>query len=349
MPLSRSVELLEDLLADKQLSAPELDDLLAAQQREDQYLDYKDGRLTDDKEQARRVVREWVSGFANADGGALVLGVSEPKGDGKPRTVTGCTRIGGQHLAEWATRVLSDMAGYFSPQPRVQVVELPSGEVLIIAVARAPQLVPCVESRALKYFLRIGESTVEVPSFLLADLVLGRRNHPIFRASGPRIDMSHSRLEPPTGGEVHRGYSLILDLEVENDSLVAARNVRAGLLSWSMEQKASRVNERLMQYVVSEAPALSLRDAPPWQMVCRMSPVDVFPALSAHSIRFDALTVPAYPSADIEWALFVLPEGHPPSWFQVTVALRGAGATPDMAQVEPITRPSVRWAQGRAR
>ena len=54
--------------------------------------------------------------------------------------------------------------------------------MLAITVVRAPSLVPCVESRALKYFFRIGDSTLEIPQYLIADLVLGRRQHPLLDA-----------------------------------------------------------------------------------------------------------------------------------------------------------------------
>jgi hypothetical protein len=107
-----------------------------------------------------QTIRRYISGFANSDGGVLIIGVDEQQ----PRQIARCEeRPGGYPLDAWASRCLSGMAGYFSPLPRYQTIRHPQGPVLAIAVARAPSLVPCVESGALRYFFRIGESTLPIP------------------------------------------------------------------------------------------------------------------------------------------------------------------------------------------
>jgi hypothetical protein len=75
-------------------------------------------------------------------------------------------------LNDWASRCLQDLVAYFSPQPRFQVIDHLKGPVLTIATARAPSLVPCVESKELKYFFRIGDSTLRTPEYLIADEIM---------------------------------------------------------------------------------------------------------------------------------------------------------------------------------
>jgi len=178
MPFESTHELLDSILRGMELTEAELDEVITELADEDQFLDYKHGALLDNPAKAApKVVRQYLSAFANADGGILVIGVSEPDGEGN-RTVTGCKKPGQTELTEWASDAMSDMASYFSPSPRFQLVEHAEGNVLVCAVARAPGLVPCVEAGRMKYFLRIHDSTVKCPDYLISDLVLGRREHP---------------------------------------------------------------------------------------------------------------------------------------------------------------------------
>ena len=50
---------------------------LAALPSEDLYLEFKDGTETDDQKKASRTLRQYVSGFANSDGGLIVFGVGD--------------------------------------------------------------------------------------------------------------------------------------------------------------------------------------------------------------------------------------------------------------------------------
>jgi hypothetical protein len=106
--------------------------------------------------------------------------VTEP-GGGKPRGVDGVVAPGKSSVEEWATRILGDLAGWFSPPPSISRVDHANGTVLVIAVARAPQLIPYVESGEVCYSIRINDSTCNIPPFLISDLVLGRRSHPVSR------------------------------------------------------------------------------------------------------------------------------------------------------------------------
>ena len=72
----KTLELLESLLGGHELTSRDLDDLASNQVPEDQYLDYKNAKLLDDKKKARIVIREYVSAFANSSGGILIIGIA---------------------------------------------------------------------------------------------------------------------------------------------------------------------------------------------------------------------------------------------------------------------------------
>jgi len=164
-------QLLDELLGGATLGVEDLDEVLASFPDEDQYLDYKDGRITSkaDQKQLKADLLRFVTGFANADGGVLAVGVTEHR----PRSVNGAAAPGKETLVGWAARILSGVVGFFSPPPVIFTVHHSGAEVLVIAVARAPQLIPYVEAGELKYALRIGDSTVTVPPYLISDLVSG--------------------------------------------------------------------------------------------------------------------------------------------------------------------------------
>jgi predicted HTH transcriptional regulator len=73
----RTMGLLESLLVDRQMTPGQLDALLTEKVEEDQFLDYKDGSELDNKKKAADTLRQYLSGFANSDGGILIIGVND--------------------------------------------------------------------------------------------------------------------------------------------------------------------------------------------------------------------------------------------------------------------------------
>jgi hypothetical protein len=199
--------------------------------------DYKNRTIaTREKRQiGSQTSREYVSGFANSDRGVLIIGVNEDT----PRAIAPCEpNIGEQPLAEWAGRCFQEMTGYFSPLPRCQMIEHSKGPVLTIAVARAPSLVPCVESRSLKYFFRIGDFTIPIPDFLIADLVLGRRQRPLLELHSPQFHESSEDIVVQENPAL-RVRSAQFSCTMENLSLTTAEDVKIGLVSWSVVDGSS--------------------------------------------------------------------------------------------------------------
>jgi hypothetical protein len=106
------------------------------------------------------------------------------------------------------------------------VVTVEAVEVLVIGVARAPALVPCPEEGELRYYLRVGDSTLSIPPYLISDLVLGRRVHPQLLVT-IRKDGSGA----VNGSAIHFGF------DVENEGMVPANDVIVGVVSFALRPR----------------------------------------------------------------------------------------------------------------
>lgn len=341
-------DLLDYLLEDGKLLPDQLDDVVA-RIPEGQYLDYKDGKLTQKGrvDEGRRTIREWVSGFANAEGGVLVVGVAEAL-PGAKRPISPCHRVGQEPLDDWGEKLLRDMTGYLSPPPRFQVVPHPLGEILVIAVDRAPQLVPCIESRELKYFLRIHTSTLEVPSFLISDLVLGRRKHPAIGVTLQRAIWGEGRYRPPTFAPT---LALKLELRIENHALFRVERLAFGVVGWSLgTAQPPPFNQHLQAHVdAGETPGWSNGPAR-WRLVHEPREVEVLPPFHQQE-RKDAgqLIVPHHVDGTFGCGLYVLPEGAPPTWFQLELRTDGRPTTVNAGEFEAFDVKFTRLSTARPR
>ena len=345
MPFSSPSTLLDELLEGAVLSPTDLDAVVSSFADEGQFHDFKDGKLLGARKPGS-VVREYVSAFANAEGGVLVVGVSERDGSGK-RQVTGCKALG-KPLDAWAKDCVVGFAGALTPPPRFQTVPHPKGEVLVCAVARAPSLLFCnVEGRAV-YYLRIHDSNVPCPDYLISDLLLGRRNHPTVALSVPGV-LAQGGIE--LEGHV-KAVSLNFEFAIENLSLARAPAVRLGVVSFGLRNYAT--SKFLERYIENKEGKLGSDFK--WHLSNRTSipPRDV-PPLTVENVRVeDALVVPDLP-ADTSLnpiclaAVYVLPDGSPPTWFQLRCATGRIAKDVGFADprggvtTEPASRPEVNW------
>jgi hypothetical protein len=315
-------ELLIYLLEDNELMPDQLDEFIRANPEEGQYVDYKNGIITtrQKRDEGRQTIREYTSGFANSDGGVLIIGVDESR----PRQIVPCAQnVGAQPLDQWAMRCLHDMVAYFSPQPRFQVVQHPQGHVLTIAAARAPTLVPCVESKELKYFFRIGDSTVPVPEYLIADLVLGRRQHPLLDLSPLPINEGRQELKSRDGQDNIPARSAAFSFRVENLSLATAEDVQIGVVSWSLFEGATEeINRHLRSYLDICDINIQSSMSTHFHLVHRSS---ISSGKKFYLDPFQKLTIgnigpfyfPQQFSAQVLGAVYIIAKGAPPIWFQL--------------------------------
>jgi hypothetical protein len=350
-------ELLNLLLEGSRLAPSELDQFIREHPDENQDFEYKDGKLATHpkRRDGNQTIREYVSGFANSDGGVLIIGVSEDE----PRTIVPCAAdIGGQPLEQWASRCLQDMTGYFSPQPRFQVIDHPpEGPVLTIAVARAPSLVPCIEARTLKYFFRIGDSTLPIPEYLIADLVLGRRQRPIFDLYSPYFNEGLHEFKSETTGELIQARSAAFSCVVENLSLTAAEDVKIGVVLWSLVNgPRAEINRHLRAYLEISEPQGAQH--PNLRLTHRSSPsntekIDLGPFQTQRVRIREPFYVPRQLSTEALGAVYVLSKGAPPTWFQLAFESQVGGFPPGSSAKDfqpnlvrkDLERPQVAWTQ----
>jgi hypothetical protein len=312
-PVGRRI--LVEMLEGKELEESDLRELIRVW-GESLHVDFKNGRELDDPGKAAKTVRQYVAGFANADGGLLVVGVSDGGGDPEKRTFTGTKRPGGQALPEWARNVLTVMAGGLSPAPRMQAITVEGNDVLVIGVARAPALVPCVEDGELKYYLRVGDSTPAIPPYLISDLILGRRVHPQLQ-----VKVGENGCGAANGAAVHFGF------EVDNEGMIPAIDVLVGVVSWGLrppDSSSGRLTSGTIRNFI-DASAIPLRDGGAEQLVLvhvtsrqRQTTLNLaaFETGLAGGIGKLLVDRPSR-TISVRSALYVLASGHPPDWYQL--------------------------------
>ena len=126
----------------------------------------------------KQELRAQVSGFANAEGGVLIIGIvggeTSQGADAWTFESPVCPDQAGWD--EWLGRVLSDV----SAKTRVEwkVVPVDGVDVVVVAANRAEALIRVYEKPNLVCHLRVGPQTVPIPESLFADLALGRRAKP---------------------------------------------------------------------------------------------------------------------------------------------------------------------------
>lgn len=220
MDCKKASELFEMLVNGHELSADGLESLIKNQIREDLHLDYKHGNLLKG-EKSGGIIRKYVSAFANSEGGILIIGVEEK--NSVPLKITGCQGNSKGRLDEWASRCLSGIASYLSPPPRFQVVNHPKGDVLICVVQRSLLLVPVVEEGKTVYYFRLHDQALKAPDYFMADLLLGRRQQPIF-------EIEECKALNFQYGEDKNEFLFDVRFRVENASLVWADESQWGII-----------------------------------------------------------------------------------------------------------------------
>ena len=222
------------------MTPAELDNLLNNQVAEDLYLDYKHGNLLNNSRPAATTIRKYMSGFANSDGGILIIGVDESNW-----SVTGATAPGGRDLAQWAARCLTPIASYFSPIPRFQVINHPDGNVLVATTARSLGVVPYTEAGQIVHYFRIHDQTLKAPEYLVSDILLGRRRQDYMQITG--LDLRYIQ----TYLDEHNKYWLHFSpvLLVENQGLLRGKIVRVGIVSLVKERNSLLLSNHLLSYI----------------------------------------------------------------------------------------------------
>lgn len=316
-------------------STETLDQLLRGGVAEGLHLEFKPGEWLargseggrDPADPAERI-RKYVTGFANADGGVLVVGIQENSKTGRAAGLAKCPKLPGKETrAQWAGKVLNDLARHIFPPPRVSAIEGDDGDVLFIAVARAESLVPLAENGQLKYYIRLSDGTHTVSDSLYADLVMGRRSRPDLRLQvSPQAVFGRSD-EPP--------LTITLRVSVSNEGLSWATGVRVGVVGMTAMPAHSTepLPESLLTSIDLRASALAhahhTPGVPTRDHATISRPIaDELPPFT--HVAFDLpgrFTLP--PHISVRWlaAVYVLSRGSTPLWHQIELLTTATGAS----------------------
>ncbi|MEQ1501352.1 MAG: ATP-binding protein [Myxococcota bacterium] len=326
--LSPQEALLKCLLAGEPATLEMVDELRQRRIDEDLHLDYKAGAILDRDPHRTEVgsptdfkgkLCKHVAGFANGNGGVLVLGVGEaPRLDDGAidrktlRPLAPCLL----DAATLGTRIrdaLQQLRLSLHPPPRIHALDCNGGSIGVIAVARAEGAVFCLEREQRVYYVRLHDSTAGAPAYLVEDVLLGRRRRPMFD-----LALSEVRLVREDWG-----FATEFGIRVTNTGLVWMHSVRAALVGYFDQPHAPEVGEVIGSYLdVRGQGAGPSRPGVRW--------FDVGPvAVRDHLGPFEALTgtLPK-PTVGIRghqnqlyWcgAILVLSLDQPPIWYQVVL------------------------------
>lgn len=154
----------------------------------------------------------------------------------KQLKVDGCNNHKKGDLAEWASRCITEIGSYFSPIPKFQVLHHLNGEVLIGVAQRSLNLIPQIENRQLIYNLRIHDQTLKAPEYLMADLLLGRKQKPDFGIVDC-LALNFGRILDNEKNSMDLGFELRIKCESRN--LVWAEESRWGIIAWIQNRETA--------------------------------------------------------------------------------------------------------------
>jgi hypothetical protein len=317
-------KLLEKLSSGHQLTIDELDDLIKHKVKEDQFLEFKSGQEVEDKD-AAKTIRDYMCGFANSDGGVLIIGVDTSSGI--PIKIDGCNNHKKGDLAEWATRCLTEIASYFSPIPKFQVLHHPNGEILVSVAQRSLNLIPQIENKQLIYNLRIHDQTLKAPEYLMSDLLLGRKQKPDFDIVDYKAFNFWRNLDT-NNNSMDLGFELRIKCESRN--IVWAEESRWGVIAWTQFREsmhAATVNQpsgHLLSFVdVQDLP--SENQIRPGVLLHFSNNLNISkPFDTGHVIL--SLNTPIrfgdqWFSYDWMAALYLVAKNSPPLWYQIDLKI----------------------------
>lgn len=265
MPPSKSRALLDQLLDGDTPSDDAVHALVAAFQAtkelEGQWFDLKSGLWLQEREAAD--LRKAACGFANAEGGFLLIGYNE-----QTRQFDGVAPVGSHEPQHWVTDVLGRR---MSPirSPRIANLTIQGKPILLVGIERAPQLVYVVEDDTRVYYQRFGHSTKPLPDSHVLDLLLGRRARPQLVVT--RIHVHSCRpSEVQTGDPNVPLIDLRLTVTIENEALITARDVRIGMVAFTVAPDPHRLDmlpSQLRHSVDLQSPAryACSRQLLPWR------------------------------------------------------------------------------------
>lgn len=312
-------------------------------------LEYKRGQWLGDKSRdATREIRQHLSGFANADGGLLIIGIVD--GDlshsaADRWTVEGAECPGGPGMWDhWISSVLQEIM--IRTRARWQVIEAgtPNRQIVLLAVDRSDTLIRVYEKPERLCYLRIQDQTLPMNHSHVADLELGRRAKPDLE-----LGAASARFNSDSEDTL-----VVLDCEIRNKGLVWVSSLRVAWVAYSgRPAKNSRpVSDALLRHIeVRKASGTPDVDSHLRVGDLRCLSGDQ-PLAPFETAQFGAQIRPSPTRKDPEdwlWAgaLVVIPRDGAPLWAQIGARGHGSSALAVKVLQLPVgTPPLAGWLYG---
>lgn len=312
--ISTPYDLLEKMMNGEIITIDDISVILNQKRdfREGVHIEYKHGDKIKSKNQGSKTIRKYLTGFANSNGGVLIIGFDEVKWE-----VTGAESPTKDSLVSWASTCIQQFISEFSPIPRFQMVAHPAGNILLVATYTAPNLIAIPVNGKRIYYFRVHDQTPQMPDYLVSDLLLGRRQHPYFAVNDlevSNIHLSHNKND-------YMWIDISLEILFENQSLYRVSDLRAGLvqISASPKQKLSSFLKNYLEIDESNLP-------PDMNLIHSMLPkgsnVKVSPF---HPIRINPsirlTTRFEFKDYFYTWraSIYLMSKDSPPQWFQLEI------------------------------
>lgn len=332
--LSPQEALLRELLAGAVPDLERLRGLIERRVEEDLHLDYKSGRIFNKESGKAEVghpknfagkVRKYVAGFANSEGGVLIIGISEPPRQAeRPEQIRhpqGRTfepvNVPTTKLESDAREAVRKLRASLYPTPRIFPVEHPDGALLVVAVPRSEGVVSCIEREQPIYYLRIHDCTAHAPAYLVHDLILGRRRRPTFNIRMIQANAQYDRRSD--------GLNFQIYLRVMNTGLVWMDQPQMGIVGFTDvgspgEEYSSELDEYVdvRQWTVETGPRvvpLRLRAA----MGAEIVAVAPFQYIDGRPKTQSTFWTRAHGQVYWAAALYVVCHNQPPRWYQILI------------------------------
>jgi hypothetical protein len=136
------------------ITIDDINQLVNSKERESQKLDYKSE--IDPSDRGKKEFAKDLCGFANADGGYIIIGVKEE--NGQPEAITGVEpKIGEQKIEDWIGNVIYSR---ITPPIRYtpKLLELPTGKALILLYIPQSERKPHMVIPECRYYIRHNTS-----------------------------------------------------------------------------------------------------------------------------------------------------------------------------------------------
>jgi hypothetical protein len=303
------------------------------------HLDFKSGKeLEKPKDKRNFTIRQYVAAFANSEGGVLVVGVKDQTREEKkakaPKNLEPITTAHesavGNDLKAWAASCVAELVGYLGTPPRFSTIDVAGGKVLLVAVPRAPSLVPVIKDGKQAYYFRVEDEAREVYPHLIADLLLGRRNAPRILVEGMsaklRVELAPHNGSTPAQVTVRSDIHML----VKNESLVTAHRIFPTLIAFSYNPTAPFTSTALESQLTIDRANIPdhyypLQHRPQWRgavddnsrLTSTLRPFEMISLRLEGPWRLPLTTGPR------RWlgALCLVPDGCPPQWFEIELSV----------------------------